>query len=59
MPRPTNDEINKMLISVIEELLDHGDFYTSAIELSIQFDGEEWEKKARQVIGKSKELVNG
>ena len=59
MDRLTSCEINEELISILEELLNHGDAYTSAIELYSGFDGEEWEKKARQVIEKAKGAKNG
>lgn len=45
------DEENKNLKSILNKLLDNGTCYSSAIELDFRFDGEKWEKDARELTG--------
>jgi len=41
---------SKQLAELLNELLEHGQCFLSAVELDHGFDGEEWEKRVRAAL---------
>ncbi|HCM5202376.1 TPA: hypothetical protein N3N24_000835 [Klebsiella quasipneumoniae subsp. similipneumoniae] len=50
-----NDDPKQVLISLLEELLEKGDFFHSAIESNdMMFDFEEWKERALTALEEAK-----
>lgn len=48
-------QVEKQLIALLDELLENGDFYASAIESkSYEFDFEEWKVRAVKLLNEAK-----